>query len=129
MSDATFITTAMVEDELTSLTTQRLPVSVSAIGMARACRRVVTLIKGYQHEVPAEADAPGEWKALAVEWLAAKMYMRFPEYFRAKYETIEEVETRITRTARIEPTDNKTYVRSVGACESWDPQDWTECPC
>ena len=121
MADATFITTAMVEDELSSLTTQRLPVSVSAQNMARACRRVVSLIKGFQYEVPAQADAPAEWQFLAVEWLAAKMYQRFPSYFRAEHDTIEEVEARIARTARVEPAENKTYVGSKGSdLDAWD---------
>lgn len=121
MSDATFITQAMVEDELSSLTTSRLPMAVSAQNMARACRRVVTLIKGASVEVPAQADAPTEWQFLAVEWLAAKMYARFPEYFRAKYETIEEVETRIARTARVDPPENQTYVASLGtSADAWD---------
>lgn len=121
MSDATFITLTMVNDELSSLTTARLPMAVSEWAMARACRRVVTLIKGTAYEVPTQADAPGEWKALAVEWLAASIYERTPEYFRAKMPTIEEIEARIARTARVEPSENKTYARSHGsACDEWD---------
>ena len=121
MADATFITSAMVDDELSSLTTQRLPMSVSAQNMARACRRVVSLIKGTAYEVPAQADAPGEWQYLAVEWLAAKMYARFPEYFRAPYESIEDVEKRIVRVARIEPTENNTHAASAGVpADAWD---------
>lgn len=112
MADGTFITSEMVEDELTSLTTARLPVAVSARALARACRRVVSLIKGTAYEVPNEADAPGEWKGLAVEWLAASLYGRFPDYFKAKMPTIDEVELRIARTARVEPSENKTYTAS-----------------
>ena len=121
MADATFITSAMVDDELSSLTTQRLPMSVSAQNMARACRRVVSLIKGTAYEVPGIATAPGEWQALAVEWLAASAYERFPEYFRAKFPTIEDVEKRIIRAARIEPTENKTHAASAGVpADAWD---------
>ena len=125
MADGTFVTAEMVSDELTSLTTQRLPVAVSAQRLAWACRRVVDLIKGTAYEVPGGADAPNGWKLLAVEWLAASMYARFPEYFRAKMPTIEEVELRIARTARIEPSENKTYARSNGLAEG----DWDYEPC
>ena len=119
MADGTFVTAEMVSDELTSLTTQRLPVAVSAQRLAWACRRVVDLIKGTAYEVPGGADAPNGWKLLAVEWLAASMYARFPEYFRAKMPTIEEVELRIARTARVEPGENKTYAQSSSGDE-WD---------
>jgi hypothetical protein len=120
MADATFISEALVSEELSSLTTQRLPWAASEVRRARACRRVVSLIKGSAYEVPNEADAPNEWKGLAVEWLAAKLYMQFPEYFRAKMETLEEVETRIARTARIEPLENKTHARSEGGGGDFD---------
>ena len=128
MADATFITATMVDEHLLSLTTARLPAATQPSRMARACRRVVTLIKGYHYEVPTEADAPGEWKGLAVEWLAAQLYGQFSEYFRAKIETIDEVETRIVRAARVEPVDNKTHVRSTGkACNEWDYEDAEDC--
>ena len=95
--------------------------AVSAQSMARACRRVVSLIKGSAYEVPAQVDAPAEWQYLAVEWLAAKMYEKFPEYFRAKYPTINEVEARIVKAARVEPEENKTYARSSGTtADAWD---------
>jgi hypothetical protein len=120
MADATFIDAGMVASELDSLTTSRLPISVDAQTMARACRRVVSLIKGSAYEVPTAAAAPGEWKYLALEWLSAKLYAQYPEYFRAKMPTIEEVEARIARTARIEPTENKTHARSSGQGDDWD---------
>lgn len=122
MSDATdWPTSDMVDNELSSLTTARIPMLGSAASRARAARRVVTLIKGTAYEVPAAATAPGEWQALAVEWLAASAYERFPEYFRAKFPTIEDVEKRIIRAARIEPTENKTHALSAGVpADAWD---------
>lgn len=93
----------------------------SATSRARAARRVVTLIKGTAYTVPPAVDAPGEWQALAVEWLAAAAYERFPEYFRAKFPTIEDVEKRIIRAARIEPTENNTHALSAGTpADAWD---------
>ena len=120
MSDAAdWPTSDMVDNELTLLTTARLPMLASAQSRARASRRVVSLIKGSAYEVPAAVDAPKEWQFLAVEWLAAAAYARFPEYFRAKMPAIEEVELRIARTARVEPTENKTYAASEGG-SAWD---------
>ena len=122
MSDATdWPTSDAVDNELSSLTTARIPMLGSATSRARAARRVVTLIKGTAYEVPGIATAPGEWQALAVEWLAASAYERFPEYFRAKFPTIEDVEARIIRAARIEPTENKTHALSAGSVYgAWD---------
>lgn len=122
MSDATdWPTSDAVDNELSSLTTARIPMLGSAASRARAARRVVTLIKGTAYEVPGIATAPGEWQALAVEWLAASAYERFPEYFRAKFPTIEDVEARIIRAARIEPLENKTHAASAGVpADAWD---------
>ena len=123
MADATFITAARVEARLSSLTTARLPTAVDAQRLADACRRVVDLIKGTAYEVPTEADAPNGWKLLATDWLCAQMAQDFPEYFRFDgAKRLEEVETRIARTARIEPTENKTHTRSAGSdgSDDWD---------
>lgn len=129
MADATFITLAEVEDELSSLTSARL--DVGAQRMARACRRVVSLIRGSAYEVPSAVDAPAEWKGLALEWLAAKLAADFPEYFRFDgSKRLEEVEARIARTARVEPAENKTYARSAGsACDAWDYDPTGGCSC
>jgi hypothetical protein len=126
MADATdWPTSEMVDNELSSLTTARIPMLGSAISRARAARRVVSLIKGSGTAVPAAADAPTEWQALAVEWLAATAYERFPEYFRAKFPTIEDVEKRIVRAARIEPAENITYAASSGTVDT--SYDYTSC--
>lgn len=126
MSDATdWPTSDAVDNELSSLTTARIPMLGSAQSRARAARRVVSLIKGSGTEVPPAVDAPTEWQALAVEWLAASAYERFPEYFRAKFPTIEDVEKRIVRTARIEPAENKTYAASSGGVA--DAFDYPSC--
>ena len=118
MADATFITAAEVDDEISSLTSARL--EVGAQRRARACRRVVSLIKGERYEVPSAEDAPAEWKGLALEWLAAKLAADLPEAFRFDgAKRLEEVEMRIARTARIEPVENKTHVRSE-AGGAWD---------
>ncbi len=131
MADATdWPTSDAVDNELSSLTTARIPTLGSASSRARAARRVVSLIKGFNYEVPPAATTPGEWQALAVEWLAAAAYERFPEYFRAKFPTIEEVETRIARSARVEPAENVTYVASTGTtADAWDYDPSGGCRC
>ena len=131
MADATdWPTSEAVDNELSSLTTARIPTLGSASSRARAARRVVSLIKGFGFEVPPAATAPGEWQALAVEWLAASAYERFPEYFRAKFPTIEDVETRIARSARVEPAENVTYVASTGTtADAWDYDPSGGCRC
>ncbi len=121
MAAAPFITHAEAEEHLSSLTVERLLGGESTARRGRACRRVVTLIKGYAYPLPSEADAPDEWKGLALEWMMGALARDFPEYFRFDgAKRVVEVEHSIALTARTEPTDNKTHVGSVGVVDDWD---------
>lgn len=120
---AAFITLSEVEIDLSSLTTRRLldhdgDGAVDAANIAQrmqdACAHVIAMTRGHRATMPTAGEATDEEKRLARMWLAGKLAIDFPEYFRIDgFKYVVETDRQIANARNIEPAENKTHVASV----------------